>query len=388
LILVKWRLILLTILLVLPTSVIARPTTPTLSTGETSTRRCTVPSAGLRRLSGDLAALQDGLASAQGSGARCLYLAGLWTLPPVMGALLAVTVDHVEIYGDGEGKTILQYPDNVVYTQTNAILIQISAVDVQVHDLSIRNGANPTGTGNWWGVSCTLGCLGAHLTHLEVAGAWGTDTAGGEGIDLYQPWNSGAGWQGAVVADNYIHDSPAASGIVLASTGNTLERNRIEDVGNTATRHGIYAAGGNNRVIGNRIVRAGGYSLHFHKQTPNLDAAADIIEGNTSIDPEAGHLVIDTYPNERNPAFPPGFPLDQGDLIEGNTFLGTVTATNGIGVWANGVPVRVVNNLFRDASVGYSWLDTHLAPGHPDQRQPVCQHAIHRHRLHRLPRLG
>lgn len=307
-------------------------------------------------------ALQAAVAKAAATDARCLVLSpGAYGLaaPTQAGPILTLAADGLTISGHG---AVLQWADDIVYPAGWTDLFHVTAAAVRIHDLTIQGGVAPSGPGNWTAVECTLGCVGGQFTDLDISGVYGANTAGGAGIDVYTPWDQG-GYSGALVENNYIHDSAHSTAITLDSWGSTVRSNKIVRVGSRVTEQGVYLQGGRNVVEGNWVEAVGGYSFHGHKQTPHADATGDVLRDNVSINPGAGHVVFDTYPNDVNPAFPPGTPLDQGDLITGNSFLGTLTATNTIGVWANGVPVRVVNNLFRDATVGYTWLDTHLATG-------------------------
>lgn len=295
------------------------------------------------------------LATAQ-AGSRCLELpAGTYPITPASGDWLGVTVANVEIRGAGIGKTIIQ--TQPITLTGHLYLIASRAANTHIRDLTIQIGIGYSGNYEIGGVLIGEGATRGRVERVEVAGGYAGNCCGGFGIGTYKSWNQGGGIQDTLIADCWIHDSPT-TGIGVASNGNIIRHNRIERVGVGFLRHGLYIQGGNNLFEGNTILAASGYSFHSYKQIPNIDGSGDRYIGNISIDPGAGHLVLNGTPNTANPAFPVGGPLTRNATITGNTFRNTA-GHRSIGVWANGVPATITGNVLEDIFVttGAGWID-------------------------------
>lgn len=264
----------------------------------------------------------DDLATAQ-AGSRCLELpAGIYTVQP--GTLLA-SADGLTIRGAGMGRTILQLPDDLVINARTFVL-RFTGAHQSISDLTIRGGANMTGTQALLGVSLESGATFTHAQRVDVMGLFGGNTAGGSGIDLVQP---SGGFQGALIEDCYIHDGAAMTGIIVNSSGNTIRNNVIRDVGNTSNRHGLYIQGGDNLIDGNWIERAGGYSLHAWQKVPGVDGSGNVYTNNRSITPGVQHMIASGLPG-----------LNRNVTITANLFRGV-----GAGL-ATDVPAIVSGNTF------------------------------------------
>lgn len=278
------------------------------------------------------------------STSRCLHIpAGDYTIPA--GALQS-NAGSLLIYGDGMGRTILRLPDNqVVGTQTYAI--RLTGANQTVRDLSVIGGASPSGAQAVHGISVYAGATGAHIQRVEVSAIYGGNAAGGSGIDLYQPWNTNQGVQGAIVEDSYIHDMPNGTGMIVNSSGNTIRNNRIERTGSTLFQHGIYIQGGYNAFDGNTITNSGGYSLHAWQKVANLDGSGNIYRGNLSVDPGGAHMIVGgLVSNGTNPAIPSGRMLTRNVTITGNTFRNTGSIKRA-GITTD-VPAIIDGNTFED----------------------------------------
>lgn len=295
------------------------------------------------------------LATAQ-AGPRCLDLpAGTFSIAPNHGDYLSLTADNVEIRGQGEGKTIIQ--TSGITLTNNLYIIASRAANSSVHDLTIQIGAGYSGNYEIGAILVGEGATRGRVERVEVSGGYSGTGGGGFGIGTYKSWNQVSGVQDSTIADCWIHDS-STTGIGISSIGNIVRHNRIERVGNSTIRHGIYGQGGNTLYEGNTIIGASGYSFHLYKQVPNLDASGDKLIGNTSIDPGAGHLVLNGLPNGANPAFPVGTALTRYAVISGNVFKNTLGHRSG-GVWANGVPALIDGNTLEDIFVtsGAGWIE-------------------------------
>lgn len=295
------------------------------------------------------------LATAQ-AGSRCLEIpAGTYTVSPTSGDWLSVTVANVEIRGAGIGRTILQ-TQGITLTN-NLYLIALRAAGSYVHDLTIQIGSGYSGNYEIGGVLIGEGATRGRVERVEVAGGYSGTGGGGFGVGTYKSWNQAGGIQDSLIADCWIHDSPT-TGLGVNSIGNIVRHNRIERVGNSVLRHGMYIQGGGNLFEGNTVIQASGYSFHNYAQVPNLDGSGNRYVGNTSIDPGAGHLVLNGLGNTANPAFPVGTALTRQALISGNVFRNTLGRRSG-GVWMNGVPALVSGNTFEDVFVtsGSGWIE-------------------------------
>lgn len=288
------------------------------------------------------------LATAQ-AGSRCLELpAGVFTVQP--GVLLG-TADSLRIFGQGIGRTILQLPDDLVVSAPTYAL-RLTGAQQRVSDLTIRGGTNASGAASVAGISIYSPATGTRVQRVEVIGLYGGNTAGAAGIDLYQPWNVDNGVQATLVEDCYIHDGPNMTGVVVNSNGNTLRNNRIADVGNTFSRHGLYMQGGYNLIDGNTIERVGGYSLHAWQKVQSIDGSGNVYSHNLSIDPGFQHMIASgMLSNGTNPAIPNGKPLTRNVTISANLFRNT-GGHQSAGINSD-VPAIITGNTFEDvAQVG------------------------------------
>lgn len=364
-----WRGLLLLGLLVVPGSLLAATggtdvTAPTIGVSLSNGCYSVLPSAD------DTSGINAALTYAQAGPERCVRLKpGIYRLhaPAQPGVIFDLALAHLDFGGAGAGKTIIQWDDNAIYPDAWTQVFWLDNDDQAVHDLSIAGGANPGGPGNWGAVECTLGCRRAHLYNLDISGVYGTATAGGDGIGLYAPWNQDSGDVGALVENNYIHDSPRATGIDISGDNNRVLNNRIERIGSSFTQHGIYLSGGKGNLFsGNRIVDAAGYCFAAHEQAPEHHAGGNVFSHNECLNYHAGAIVVDGLDSTGiNPNVPAGRNLTDSFLIDGNWVHQEpgFALTNGIGIWVNGVTgVQITNNILQDVSHD-TWIDTHLADG-------------------------
>lgn len=308
------------------------------------------------------------LAQAEASTSKCLYLpTGMYPVgSPTSGAWLNATADRLEIRGDGEGKSILRITSPLTLTSDLAVL-RLFGVGQSVHDLTIDLGVGHTGAGNLAGISIYgSGGQGSFagraerstIERVEVFGGYTATGAGGYGIGTYRLYSDQGGAQWVTVRDCYIHDSPSTA-IGVNSSQNALINNRILRVGTNTLSHGFYAQGGSNLYEGNIVESATGYSFHGHKQVPSLDGSGDRYIGNTSINPGAGHLVINSAVNGSNPNVPTGAPLTRYATIENNVFRNTGGHRTPNAIWCNGVPCLIEGNTLEDTytTTGAGWIE-------------------------------
>jgi len=295
------------------------------------------------------------LSAAQGTN-KCLELpAGTYTLTAAGGDWLGVTTGNVEIRGAGEGKTIISTA-GITLTQS-LYVVAIHAPGAYVHDLTIQIGSGYHSSYEVGGVLAGLGAMRARIERVEVVGGYGGGGGNGFGIGTYQPWDQAGGVQGVTIQDSWVRDSPT-TGIGVNSSGNTISHNRVERVGITSLQHGFYVQGGNNLLEGNTIDSASGYSFHGYAHVPNINASGNRYIGNLSLNPGAGHMVLDGLANTANPEVPIGAPLDRYTVIQGNTFRNTF-GHRSAGVWCNGVPCLIQSNTLEDIfpTAGGGWID-------------------------------
>lgn len=278
------------------------------------------------------------------AGSRCLHIpAGDYT---IQAGALQSGVSSLLIYGDGMGRTILHLPDNEIVSAPLAV-IKLTGANQTVRDLSIAGGLTPTGSSIRYGISIGQGATGAHIQRVEVSAIYGGTTAGGSGIDLYQPWNTNQGVQAAIVEDCYIHDMPNGTGMIVNSNGNTIHNNRIARTGSTLFQHGLYIQGGYNAIGGNRIERVGGYSLHAWQKVQSIDGSGNVYRANVSIDPGFQHMIVSgLLSNGTNPSIPSGRMLTRNVTISSNLFRNTASLKRA-GITTD-VPAIISDNTFED----------------------------------------
>lgn len=287
------------------------------------------------------------LAAAQ-AGSKCLELPqGVYTIGPVAGDWLNVSVANVEIRGVGIGKTIIQ--TSGVTLTNNLYLIALRAPNAYVHDLTIQIGTGYKSTFEVGGILASVGALHSRIERVEVVGGYTGNGGNGFGVGLYQPWDQNGGNQYTTIRDCYIHDGPA-TGIGVNGNANLLLNNHIARVGTNAFQHGFYAQGGNNLYQGNIVENVSGYSFHGHKQVPSLDGSGDRYIGNLSLNPGTAHLVINSNGTP---------PLTRYATIANNTFRNTAGKRSANAVWCNAVPCLIEGNTLEDTytTTGSGWIE-------------------------------
>ncbi len=137
----------------------------------------------------DTEAIAAALAAARKSSHARLYLpAGTYLLSGSRGVRFPVSRDGMEIFGDGIGKTVLRYADNVTL-RADVKVFSLQGRNQSLHDLSFVNGANMRDGGGGAGlvvIAVESGAFDPHLFDLDIAGVFGGGNAGGAGITLYQ----------------------------------------------------------------------------------------------------------------------------------------------------------------------------------------------------------
>lgn len=134
--------------------------------------------------------LQNALASVIASGKKCLYIpAGTYKISGTTGTLFDLTsaANGLCVYGDGAGVTVLQYASSVTLTGTTNVF-RLGGIQQSIRGLSILNGAGMTGAFDWFAIAINNGAYNASVLSVEIAGIYGSGTAGGGGITTYQPF--------------------------------------------------------------------------------------------------------------------------------------------------------------------------------------------------------
>jgi hypothetical protein len=167
------------------------------------------------------------------------------------------------------------------------------------------------------------------------------------------------------IHDCYIHDSRQATGILLGASRCEIINNRVFSIGATSLQHGMYITGGYNLIKDNKACGIGGFSYHGHATSAATDASGNIWEGNESLDPNNGHLVLDALiADGTNPEMPNGVSTNRYATVDANVFRLSLNAIlNGAGgssVTVQGVaePMSITfsDNLFQDAHSAGNWL--------------------------------
>lgn len=302
----------------------------------------------------DLAA---SLADAE-SGPRCLEIpAGVWSISPAGGSYLNATVDNLEIRGAGVGRTIIS-TQGVTLTAEMQV-IRLHGANQKIHDLTIALATSYSGAYGVYGISIYDEATGSTVEDVEVSGGYTPNGSAGAGVALYRTWGHAA--QFTTVRGVWLHDMPT-SGVVVNSSNNVFLHNRLERVGASTLAHGFYAQGGYNLYEGNFVSAASGYSFHGYKQVPRMDGSGDIYRDNVSLNPGAGHLIIQGLPPDAtNTDLPSGARLTRYATVVGNLFRNTP------GHISDGLltvePATIEGNTFEDAGkVGGAILNAN-APG-------------------------
>lgn len=167
------------------------------------------------------------------------------------------------------------------------------------------------------------------------------------------------------IEDCLIRDFRAGSGLQITSNYAVIRNTVVRNCGHNTQDHGAYVEAGGLLLDGCYFEGNSGYNLHFHMQAPNLDSSMNRIVNCVSVNPGAGHFVIDTTPADgSNPQLPNGTPGGRQFLMQGCVFRKTpalVSTGLEIGVVINGVPGVISNCLFEDTCTG-TWLDASATP--------------------------
>lgn len=294
----------------------------------------------------DYADVPSALTASQATPARCLRIpAGEYVASLTSGNWAAMTADHLDVRGAGEGLTTIRLTDGITLTN-NLYLFRLLGVDQHLSDLTIRIGVGYHGTYEIGGVSVYDSASQATIDHIEVIGGYSGNGANGNSIATYRPWSTASGDQYTRILNCYIHDSPA-TGIVVNSNHNTIGNTRIERVGVTTLQHGFYIQGGYNLFDHNTVIQASGYNYHAWQKVQRLDGSGNVFRNNISVDPGFQHMIVSGLVSDGvNPAIPVGKPLTRSVIITGNIFRNTGSLQR-VGLLTD-VPALIESNIFED----------------------------------------
>lgn len=103
------------------------------------------------------------------------------------GALFNLTLNGIELSGEGQGTTKLIYPNVAVNAATQ--VFQMSGNYQSIHDLSIQNLAQ-SGSNDWTAIKWADGAFYPKVSRVEIFGIYGNGAAGGSGIASTMSWNT------------------------------------------------------------------------------------------------------------------------------------------------------------------------------------------------------
>lgn len=132
-------------------------------------------------------------------------------------------------------------------------------------------------------------------------------------------------YQGATVRDNYIHDCPKATAVVVGTYGNRFLNNRVERVGVTTSQHAFYVQAGRNLFQGNYVNGISGYGIHqYSTGSFTIDSSGNRYTDNEFVNaPVIVQLQNDEVSDGTNPYLPSGVGLDRYISFSHNTFRAT-----------------------------------------------------------------
>jgi hypothetical protein len=140
------------------------------------------------------AAINTAITAAVAAGTKRVYLpTGTYLIsgayftahPTVFGSSSA----NLELFGDGEGKTIVTLPASVTLGGNSAIFA-FTGVNQSIHDLTILGAATVTGAQTLAAISLNTGAYYPHVYNVEISGLNNNTTAGAIGIDMAQAYNN------------------------------------------------------------------------------------------------------------------------------------------------------------------------------------------------------
>ena len=291
----------------------------------------------------DYPSLQAAADAAAQLPARRLYMpAGVYTDPHTSGDILALASD-MDVWGDGEEKTILNLPPNPT---GNIFGIRLYGPRARVAGLSVH-GAQ-VGAFNQYGVSATFGAEGWRLSDLTVSGVTGMAQAGGVAFDFYQPSTVNGGWHNGAAERLTARENGSACGMVVNSQGNTFRDCVFVANGATSYQHNVYVQGGGNAFDRCSAERASGYNWHNYAAVPDRLASHNVYHACTSVDPLGAHFIATSVAaGATNPDVPAGTPLNRGVMLDACTFRRTKNGPAGGGLGFS-VPASIVGCTFED----------------------------------------
>lgn len=137
-----------------------------------------------------LTGLQNAITAAIAAGHKRLYLpAGTYSLTATSGVLLSLASDGLQIFGDGEGKTIIKYADAQTLT-ADVTLLRLTGYKQRIYDLSIDGGTGHTVGAFKVNAISAYASVESLVENIEIYNISGGNTAGGEGIATYAPYNA------------------------------------------------------------------------------------------------------------------------------------------------------------------------------------------------------
>lgn len=139
------------------------------------------------------AQLAADIATAAAAGHRRLYLpAGTYKIQrTTAGNVLAIAADNFELFGDGPGKTILKWADNLTFSSSvDIITIAFSGAHQSIHDLTLNGGTGHTLNNSYPnGILFGEGSTHGHAYNLEITSMNGAGGAGVYCLGSYMSWN-------------------------------------------------------------------------------------------------------------------------------------------------------------------------------------------------------
>ncbi len=283
----------------------------------------------------DYASLQAAVDAAALIPSKRLYM------PAGVYGTAALIADDLDVFGDGQEKTIIQMPDS---PSAAAYGIHMYGKRQSVEGLTVVGGS--LGTGNAYGISATFGCSEWHLSDITVRSIAGVGNAGGSCFDFYQPSATDGGYSRGLGERLIAKDSAAACGFIINAQGNTFRDCKATACGNTSQRHGWYIQGGENAFSTCLASLSGGYSFHNYAAVPEREASYNTFTGCSSLSPIFGHFVSSSINNSA------GLPLNRGVSLSNCLFRGG--AANGLVL---GTPALVSGCTFEDVLSGAgAWI--------------------------------
>ena len=223
----------------------------------------------------------------------------------------------LEFFGDGMGKTIIKLP-SIIHLPGNRELIHLGDTAISVHDFTVICADSITENADFTCINVDY--PRGHIFNIEITNLHGRPPAGAGGIGMYNTYNIEDGNLNTLVENCYIHDCTKATAIGVNSCGNVIRSNKISNIGNLTTMHGMYVQGGNNIITDNYISGISGYAIHGHKAVQGIDGSGDRYSRNTIVNCRYGVICDGLISDGSNVKIPNGAPLTRFVTISENVF--------------------------------------------------------------------